>query len=822
MKERPARIHELLRHERFALRFARRVAGDPHSAEDLVQQAWLRAIQSPPRNWALQGWVRRVVVNLARSRYRARERREQVERFAVGGQEAVVSSAAAEAAELRAVLDCALDRISEPNREAIRLRYSEGLQPREIALHLGVPLETVYTRLQRGLRDLRRVLGPRRASDRLAWGIALLGLGLHLDWLRGRRVELAVPVATAAAGALLFVLVATRGPAGARDARVAAAPVGADPTELAALSLDVPQDARTLASGAPVPIDASVPAPDAPPAGRSGIVIDVHKKPVAGASIWVAPADAPGEAREVTRSAGDGTFVVTGVEREGWIGARAASSCSSLYYADDPAHTERGRFELCILDALLEPFGGTVRDADGAPVAGARVSVPTDALPRARINRDGCLQHPFVPEPVSTDEEGRYEIPSLPLGVQRIRIDAAGFARAEVPVNQRTRSKPGRRGWDVVLEEERTVAGSVLIRGRALDEAGLPLCEHVVQLRALSDLVPPTTPVGLDVVASTFTDAAGRFELAVERAAGHRLELLARAEDAGPARVVLASAPIRAQPDLGVLELRARHTPLVGVGGRVVGLPGQDLAHVRITLRSTGLVGSLVLRPDPVTGAFECSAVPAGEVQVGAWTPGLYRPAVLTADARGPWTDVGAVLAELPGSVRVDLAPAPGADLEGLWVVLRLEGRSAIRLSEDAMSESGEIRDGAAWFWRVPPGKHRVEVGGATIGQTVVPIQVVAGEEAWAEARPEPGIRCRLTWPPEHSGATEITIRMAGGAEVHRRPAKSAAGGLCRLELLLPPGSYVAALIGEDGTLEVPFRVGPESAADGVDVLLAR
>ena len=165
MKEPEDNVHHLLQHEKFALDLARRLVGDPHGAEDLVQQAWLRALQTPPReNRGLRAWVSRVLVNLARSRYRAIERHRRIE-IEAGVSEAAAESGELDAAELRATLDQALERISAIQREAIRLRYYEGLPPRAIARRLDVPLETVYTRLQRGLRELRAVLGPRRAGD---------------------------------------------------------------------------------------------------------------------------------------------------------------------------------------------------------------------------------------------------------------------------------------------------------------------------------------------------------------------------------------------------------------------------------------------------------------------------------------------------------------------------------------------------------------------------------------------------------------------------------------------------------------------------------
>ena len=45
--------------------------------------------------------------------------------------------------------------LSEPYRTAVYLRFYEGLLPRRIADHLGVPVETVRTRIKRALVMLR-------------------------------------------------------------------------------------------------------------------------------------------------------------------------------------------------------------------------------------------------------------------------------------------------------------------------------------------------------------------------------------------------------------------------------------------------------------------------------------------------------------------------------------------------------------------------------------------------------------------------------------------------------------------------------------------
>lgn len=75
----------------------------------------------------------------------------------------------------------ALDALPPAQREAVALRYLEGLPPREIAAMLDVPVETVRTRAKRGLAQLRRDLEEsgvveRRSNVRwpLAFGVPRL------------------------------------------------------------------------------------------------------------------------------------------------------------------------------------------------------------------------------------------------------------------------------------------------------------------------------------------------------------------------------------------------------------------------------------------------------------------------------------------------------------------------------------------------------------------------------------------------------------------------------------------------------------------------
>ncbi len=157
-------FERLLAHREWVRAVARSLAIDAATADDLEQETWLEALRAPPtddRN--LRGWLGRVLRNRAKKRGRGGARRAAHEHRAAhagsGTRSApatadVVSKAEAQQRIVRAVLD-----LEEPYRTTILLRFYERLPPREIAAQMGVPTETVRTRVRRATGRLRESLG---------------------------------------------------------------------------------------------------------------------------------------------------------------------------------------------------------------------------------------------------------------------------------------------------------------------------------------------------------------------------------------------------------------------------------------------------------------------------------------------------------------------------------------------------------------------------------------------------------------------------------------------------------------------------------------
>ncbi len=72
-------------HEGYVRALARALLDDEHAVDDVVQQAWLRAIESPPRESGVgpvRSWLRTVMQNLISSEARSRGARRHREKIA--------------------------------------------------------------------------------------------------------------------------------------------------------------------------------------------------------------------------------------------------------------------------------------------------------------------------------------------------------------------------------------------------------------------------------------------------------------------------------------------------------------------------------------------------------------------------------------------------------------------------------------------------------------------------------------------------------------------------------------------------------------------
>ncbi len=168
------------RHNRRLYRVARSVLDDDSEAEDVVQEAYVRAfthLDGFRGEAQLSTWLTRIALNEALGRLRRRritvglkgidEINDQGEARVIYLPSARQDSdpeAAAARAEVRRLLERAVDQLPDPFRTVFVLRDIEEMSTEETASHLGLRPETVKTRLHRARRLLRQSLDKTLSS----------------------------------------------------------------------------------------------------------------------------------------------------------------------------------------------------------------------------------------------------------------------------------------------------------------------------------------------------------------------------------------------------------------------------------------------------------------------------------------------------------------------------------------------------------------------------------------------------------------------------------------------------------------------------------
>jgi RNA polymerase sigma-70 factor (ECF subfamily) len=161
-----------LPHLRAAYNLARWLTHDEHDAEDLVQEAFLRAIkyfESGSEVANARAWILKIV----RNAFYTSRAQKKVDADAAPFNESVHSAGldafSPETAALREsdreLVRAALADLAVEFRETIVLRELEGLAYREIAEVLGVPLGTVMSRLARARAALAESLARRMKKE---------------------------------------------------------------------------------------------------------------------------------------------------------------------------------------------------------------------------------------------------------------------------------------------------------------------------------------------------------------------------------------------------------------------------------------------------------------------------------------------------------------------------------------------------------------------------------------------------------------------------------------------------------------------------------
>ena len=405
----------------------RQVGGDTGAAEDVAQSVFADLARKAAHltgHTSLTGWLYTSTRYLAANARREELRRRQREQEAHMMDRLHRTDDAPDWEELRPVLDEAMHELGDSDRAAVLLRFFQQRPLAEVGERLGIGENAARMRVDRALDRLRRLLARRGVtSTAAALGVALTERTLgEVPANLPRRISHAAIAGATTGGGLIFTLLTLM--AHTKTKVLIAAAVAA---LLLAPVVRPWFAARTeTASGAGLKAPAAVPAKTAvaataatSPDGPNTVSILANDPTVRQIRLTLLTTDTgkpiPNVVVERERDT-QGKFLS---QRDGTVQVTYPKSSKELQLTtrlDGFADTrlrwslERGETVPATYTLRLEravPIGGTVVDADGKPVAGAKVGLNhEDDLATASRTEN----HEFGWIEVATDDQGRWRV----------------------------------------------------------------------------------------------------------------------------------------------------------------------------------------------------------------------------------------------------------------------------------------------------------------------------------------------------------------------------------------------------------------------------
>ncbi|MHC4941657.1 MAG: sigma-70 family RNA polymerase sigma factor [Planctomycetota bacterium] len=402
---------EMLANADFVQSLARSLVRDDHLAADISQATWLAFLKHhPDTNRPLRSWLSRVIKNFAVSLHRTERRRGRRELAAARSEGVPSTREIVEMMETRRLLIEAVLALEEPYRSFIVLRFYEGIGVGEIARRLDMPVETVRTREKRGLDKLRKLLDGLHGGDRKQWFHAMAPLaGLKLAAPSAKTAVTLQPILTGVIAmtakmkvlflftALLlimgtvFIMWPFEGDERSEDILVSALdaskyeqPASEEaivPSEDLREPLQPRGDAGVLPASwkaamggfkGRVVLADGTPVPDEKVEVYGFKILDLLQ----GANVLME--EEPAElalALEATRTAGDGTFLLSGIDGHGYYLLRIAAGARPMISRFIDAQPSPGE-TIDLGDIVLQKgtvLVGRVMDEKGDPLPGVRV-----------------------------------------------------------------------------------------------------------------------------------------------------------------------------------------------------------------------------------------------------------------------------------------------------------------------------------------------------------------------------------------------------------------------------------------------------------------
>ena len=150
------------RHHDGCARLAWRLLGHRQDAEDAIQEALLRAYQGLGRyreQDQFRSWLYRILVNQCRTLARRRTRQQRLIVQDPDGRMPARTESEERRTDLRDAFQVALDELEPKLKEAVLLKYGEGLEYAEISHITGAGISALKMRVKRASEILRPRLG---------------------------------------------------------------------------------------------------------------------------------------------------------------------------------------------------------------------------------------------------------------------------------------------------------------------------------------------------------------------------------------------------------------------------------------------------------------------------------------------------------------------------------------------------------------------------------------------------------------------------------------------------------------------------------------
>lgn len=456
----------LLAHQAWMRRLAAGLVREAGEADDVVQEAWVAALEARGPIGDLGAWLATVVKNSARSLRRGGQRRAAREAASARPEGLPGSDEVVARLQEERVLLAELEALEEPYRTTLLLRFHEELAPRAIARRMHVPVETVKTRLKRGLARLRARLEEHHGGREsfLAALVPLLrpGEGALLPTgilLMKKPLEVLTVVLVLGGGALGW----RYWPRAERGATPSEAVLAAPEAPLATPAVE-PPTARETRREAEVE---RAPAPRAAEAAESvastlrllpGRVFEPEGLPRAGLSIGQRAAPE----RAVTSDA-EGRFALPAESGDGPLVVLDAGWTTVFYGTEEASEAA----ERVLVAAPVVDLEGVVLDELGAPLQGVELRLEPPAGFRARFPAvlDYSARRYWV---AISDERGRFALPEAArIDGSTLDSERAGFAPGSFPL--------AFDGLPLRLVLTRLPGAQDDLRGRVVDAEGAPV-----------------------------------------------------------------------------------------------------------------------------------------------------------------------------------------------------------------------------------------------------------------------------------------------------------------------------------------------------------